>query len=109
MHRHLSHFRQNRLGPRDDFCLLSCSLCRTGSIALAPVTEKYAMGQLPAARVSVTLLGQSVVTTILGILFLKEALSPTDITGGLMVLIGIYLVNQRTQSKAGDDAYAKSA
>jgi len=69
----------------------------------------YAMGHLPAARVSVTLLGQSVVTAILGILFLREALSLADITGGIMVLIGIYLVNQRTQSKARDDAYAKSA
>jgi drug/metabolite transporter (DMT)-like permease len=69
----------------------------------------YAMGHLPAARVSVTLLGQSVVTAILGILFLSEALSLADITGGIMVLIGIYLVNQRTQSKARDDAYAKSA
>jgi len=47
------------------------------------------------------LLGQSVVTAILGILFLNEALSPTDITGGLMVLIGIYLVNQRMQTIAG--------
>jgi drug/metabolite transporter (DMT)-like permease len=69
----------------------------------------YAMGHLPAARVSVTLLGQSVVTAILGILFLREALSLADITGGIMVLIGIYLVNQRTQSKARDNAYAKPA
>lgn len=69
----------------------------------------YAMGHLPAARVSVTLLGQSVVTALLGIFFLEEALSPADITGGIMVLIGIYLVNQRTQGKARDDAYAKSA
>jgi len=69
----------------------------------------YAMGHLPAARVSVTLLGQSVVTAILGILFLREALSLADITGGSMVLIGIYLVNQRTQSISRNDAYAKSA
>jgi drug/metabolite transporter (DMT)-like permease len=69
----------------------------------------YAMGYLPATQVSVTLLGQPIVTAILGIIFLKEALSPADITGGLMVLTGIYLVNQRMQSKASDDAYAKSA
>jgi drug/metabolite transporter (DMT)-like permease len=69
----------------------------------------YAMGQLPATQVSVTLLSQSVITAILGILFLQEALSPADIMGGLMVLSGIYLVNQRTQSKARGDAYAKSA
>ena len=69
----------------------------------------YAMGQLPATQVSVTLLSQSVITAILGILFLQEALSLADILGGLMVLSGIYLVNQRMQSRARDDAYAKSA
>jgi drug/metabolite transporter (DMT)-like permease len=56
----------------------------------------YALGQLPAARVSVTLLGQSVVTAILGIIFLQEALSVADLVGGLLVLSGIYLVNRRS-------------
>jgi drug/metabolite transporter (DMT)-like permease len=69
----------------------------------------YAMGHLPAARVSVTLLGQSVVTAILGIFILNEALSLAVITGGAMVLLGIYLVNQRTQSSAAVDAYTKPA
>jgi drug/metabolite transporter (DMT)-like permease len=69
----------------------------------------YAMGHLPAARVSVTLLGQSVVTAIPGIFILNEALSPADIAGGTMVLIGIYLVNQRAQSSAKADAYTKPA
>lgn len=69
----------------------------------------YAMGHLPAARVSVTLLGQSVVTAILGIFFLGEVLSPANIVGGILVLLGIYLVNQRTQSKTTNDAYTKSA
>jgi drug/metabolite transporter (DMT)-like permease len=69
----------------------------------------YAMGHLPAARVSVTLLGQSVVTAILGIFILNEALSLAVIAGGAMVLLGIYLVNQRTQSSATVDAYTKPA
>jgi drug/metabolite transporter (DMT)-like permease len=69
----------------------------------------YAMGHLPAARVSVTLLGQSVVTAILGILFLNELLSLADITGGILVLLGIYLVNQRAQNKPPRDAYTKPA
>ncbi len=58
----------------------------------------FALGQLPAARVSVTLLGQSVVTAILGILFLGEALSAADLIGGLLVLLGIYLVNRRNRT-----------
>jgi drug/metabolite transporter (DMT)-like permease len=69
----------------------------------------YAMGHLPAARVSVTLLGQSVVTAILGIFILNEALSLAVIAGGAMVLLGIYLVNQRVQSSATVDAYTKPA
>lgn len=69
----------------------------------------YAMGHLPAARVSVTLLGQSVVTAILGILFLNELLSLADIAGGLLVLSGIYLVNHRSASQSAPDAYTKSA
>lgn len=69
----------------------------------------YAMGHLPAARVSVTLLGQSVVTALLGILFLRELLSPADIGGGLLVLSGIYLVNQRGETNPASDAYTKSA
>ena len=69
----------------------------------------YAMGHLPAARVSVTLLGQSVVTAILGVFILNEGLSPAIIVGGTMVLIGIYLVNQRAQSSVTVDAYTKPA
>jgi drug/metabolite transporter (DMT)-like permease len=69
----------------------------------------YAMGHLPASRVAVTLLGQSVVTAILGIFFLNELLSFADIIGGMLVLLGIYLVNQRVQSKPSSDAYTKSA
>mgnify|MGYP000280095948 CR=1 FL=1 len=57
----------------------------------------YAMGHLPAARVSVTLLGQVLVTAILGFLLLKETPSPADILGGVLVLAGIYLVNQQNK------------
>lgn len=69
----------------------------------------YAMGYLPAARISVILLGQPVVTAILGIILLGETLSPATTTGGIMVLIGIYLVNQRAKTKPVPDAYTQSA
>ena len=69
----------------------------------------FAMGHLPAARVFVTLLGQSVVTAILGIFFLNELLSLADISGGILVLLGIYLVNQRAQKQPTHDAYTKPA
>lgn len=55
----------------------------------------YALGHLRAVHVSVSLLAQVVVTAILGILFLGEGLSANQIIGGVLVLCGIYLVNQR--------------
>ena len=59
----------------------------------------YAMGHIPAARVSVILLGQPIVTVLLGIILLNEFLSFTTVLGGILVLVGIYLVNQRPASK----------
>ena len=52
----------------------------------------YAMGHLPAAKVSVVLLGQPVITASLGMIFLGEMLSFTSTLGGILVLIGIYIV-----------------
>jgi drug/metabolite transporter (DMT)-like permease len=54
-----------------------------------------ALGRLRAAPVSVSLLAQPVVTAILGILFLGESLQASDLLGGMLVLAGIFLVNQR--------------
>lgn len=54
-----------------------------------------AVGRLGAASVSVCLLAQPVVTAVLGIFFLNESLQPSDLIGGTLVLIGIYIVNQR--------------
>lgn len=55
----------------------------------------YALGHLRAAHVSVSLLGQVVVTAILGMLILSEAVGMNQVVGGGLVLSGIYLVNQR--------------
>jgi drug/metabolite transporter (DMT)-like permease len=55
----------------------------------------YALGHLSAARVSVSLLGQAVVTALVGIPVLGEILTVNQIAGGILVLGGIYLVHQR--------------
>jgi drug/metabolite transporter (DMT)-like permease len=57
----------------------------------------YALGHLPAARVSVILLGQPLVTALLGVLMLGETLTTAEILGGACVLGGIYLVTQRSR------------
>lgn len=55
----------------------------------------YALGHLKASAVSVSLLGQAVVTALLSIPLLGEVLGFTQTVGGLLVLSGIYLVNSR--------------
>ena len=55
----------------------------------------YALGHLKASMVSVSLLAQVVITVILAFPLLGEVLSVRQITGGGLVLAGIYLVNSR--------------
>ena len=59
----------------------------------------YALGHLRASHVSVSLLGQPVITAILGVIILGEVLTTNQIIGGALALTGIYLVNQKTSVK----------
>ncbi len=54
----------------------------------------YALGHLPASVVSPTMILQPVVTTILAIPLLGEIPSAWQGIGGVIALIGIYIVNQ---------------
>lgn len=58
----------------------------------------YALGHLPAAVVSPTMIAQPVLTALLAIPFLGEGLQPGQWLGGLTVLAGIYLVNRSHQA-----------
>jgi drug/metabolite transporter (DMT)-like permease len=55
----------------------------------------YALGHLPAPLVSVTLLGQPVITALLAVPLLGEGISLEQAVGGLIVLTGIYLANRQ--------------
>jgi drug/metabolite transporter (DMT)-like permease len=55
----------------------------------------YALGHVRAAHVSLTLLGQPVVTAILAVPLLGEALKAHQVVGGLLVLAAIGLVHRR--------------
>ena len=61
----------------------------------------YALGHLKASAVSVSLLGQAVVTALLSIPLLGETLGVAQSAGGLLVLSGIYLVNSRKRELHG--------
>ncbi|HLO14082.1 MAG TPA: DMT family transporter [Anaerolineales bacterium] len=54
----------------------------------------YALGHLPASIVSPTMILQPVITTLLAIPLLGEIPSAWQGFGGVIALIGIYIVNQ---------------
>lgn len=54
----------------------------------------YALGHLPAAIVSPTMIGQPIMTAILAIPLLGEIPTSMQITGGIIALAGIFIVNQ---------------
>jgi drug/metabolite transporter (DMT)-like permease len=61
------------------------------------LTIGYAMGHLPAAVVSPTLIIQVVLTTVLAVPVFGEALTPDQWLSGLVVLAGIALVNRSSR------------
>lgn len=73
-------------------------LCFLGIALISQVggylAMNYALGHLPASLVAPTMLGQPVVTALLAIPFLGETLGWPQIAGGLLVLLGIWVVNR---------------
>ncbi len=65
------------------------------SHALGWMAINYSLGHLPAPIASVSLLSQPVLTAIVAVPLLGEALSLYQIGGGLLVLLGIFVVNKR--------------
>jgi drug/metabolite transporter (DMT)-like permease len=67
----------------------------------------FALGHLPASFSSVSLLLQPVVAAVLASALLQERLTPLQIVGGVITLVGIVLANRSTPS--APDAMAPSA
>lgn len=61
-----------------------------------------ALGKLPAPVVSVALVGQPIVVTILGVFILREIPSSLQIIGGIMCLIGIIIVQLSFQKSRNE-------
>ncbi len=62
----------------------------------------YALGHIPASIVSPTMVASPVISALLAIPIAGENLSIFQISGGLLVIIGIILVN-RTQSPSSSN------
>lgn len=58
------------------------------------LTINFAQGYLPASVVAPTLLGQPVATAIFAAVLLGERFTTWQVGGGLMVLLGVYLVHR---------------
>jgi drug/metabolite transporter (DMT)-like permease len=78
-------------------------------VGLALVTQvvghlsvAYALGRLPVSVTSIALLGQAPITALLAVPLLGERLTPLQITGGALVLAGIYVVNREPHSPAAE-------
>jgi drug/metabolite transporter (DMT)-like permease len=71
------------------------------SQALGYLAVGYALGHLPASVVSPTMVGQPVVTALLGIPLLGESLTLAQWLGGAAVLAGILLVHRSRPSDEG--------
>lgn len=55
----------------------------------------YALGHIPAPAAAVMLMAQAPLTALLAIPFLGESIGLAQVLGGVLVLVGIYLVNRR--------------
>jgi drug/metabolite transporter (DMT)-like permease len=64
------------------------------SQVLGWILINHALGVLPVAVASVVLLGQPIVATVLGIFILSEVPSLLQAVGGIICLVGIFIVQK---------------
>jgi drug/metabolite transporter (DMT)-like permease len=61
---------------------------------LGHTTYNWALGYLPAAFVSVTLLGEPIGSAILAYIFLDEKPTSIKLIGAILILVGIYITSR---------------
>jgi drug/metabolite transporter (DMT)-like permease len=89
-------FRQPLLGYSAQTWLVFISATIVVQI-LGYLCLSFALGKLPASIVSPTLNLQPVITMVLAIPLLREIPTLIQVGGGLLILFGVYLINQSNQ------------
>jgi len=69
-------------------------LMAVSSQVLGWLLINQALGMLPVNQAAIILLGQPLVATLLGMVILKEIPTPIQAVGGILCLVGIFLVQQ---------------
>lgn len=77
-------------------CLLGLAL---GPQLLGHSSYNWALGYLPAATVSVALLGEPIGTTVLAFFLLQETTSLIELCGGVLILVGIFITSRTSNEK----------
>lgn len=77
-------------------CLLGLAL---GPQLLGHSSYNWALGYLPAATVSVALLGEPIGTIILAFFLLQETPSLIELCGGVLILVGIFITSRTSTGK----------
>jgi len=86
--------------PRSPEVLCALLILGVGAGALANFWWWKILQLMPAGRAGVFLLGLPVVSTLIGVLLLREPLPPMAISGAICVLLGMYLTQRADQCKA---------
>lgn len=85
--------------PVSAYSLLLIFAMALSSQVLGWILINQALGMLPVSHASVILLGQPVVTTLLGIWILSEIPTPLQAVGGVICLAGIFLVQRSNMNQ----------
>jgi drug/metabolite transporter (DMT)-like permease len=85
--------------PVSAYFLLLIFAMAISSQVLGWILINQALGMLPVAHASVILLGQPIVATLLGIWILSEIPTPLQAVGGIICLVGIFLVQRSNMNQ----------
>jgi drug/metabolite transporter (DMT)-like permease len=74
--------------------------------ALAFIVQTFAQSVMPAITVAVILTMEVPFAALFGVLFLSDPVTPRIIAGGLLMLIGMYVIILKDNAPAGKDPLA---